>query len=50
MELIDCLINSDDYKDGNTYRGFRLRCKWNDGSDCEYGFAVRTDAGVSFGD
>jgi hypothetical protein len=37
--------NSADYEDGNTYRGFYLRCKWDNGNDCEYGFVVRTDAG-----
>jgi hypothetical protein len=37
--------NSEDYEDGNTYRGFYLRCKWENGNDCEYGFVVRTDAG-----
>ncbi len=37
----------DDYNPGNTYRGFKLYCKWyenNNIEDCEYVFVVRTDA------
>ena len=35
--------NSKDYEPGNTIRGFRLICNW-DNNECEYGFVIRTDA------
>ena len=35
--------SSEDYKNGNTLRGFRLLCTWGE-NQCEYAFVIRTDA------
>ena len=36
--------NSEDYLPGETIRGFKLRCKWSNGNDCEYAFIISSDA------
>lgn len=37
--------NSADYEQGASIRGFMLTCFWGENS-CEYGFMLRTDAGM----
>ncbi|ROR22320.1 uncharacterized protein DUF4846 [Mobilisporobacter senegalensis] len=38
--------NSEDYKKGNTIRGFRILCNWGK-NECEYGFILRTDGSTT---
>jgi beta-lactamase regulating signal transducer with metallopeptidase domain len=39
--------NSADYMPGNTIKGYRLVCTWNDGNECEYAFVIRGDAAIT---
>jgi hypothetical protein len=38
--------NSEDYKPGNSIRGFSLTCTWGN-NECEYAFIIRSDAAIT---
>ncbi|MDF1618635.1 hypothetical protein [Petrocella sp. FN5] len=38
--------SSDDYLSGKSIRGFKLICRWGE-DECEYGFIIKSDAGMS---